>query len=70
MPTPMPVQSAIEIVVRTDEAKVRISGQVLAIHPGFGMGVRFDFRDTAEREDILRLLADLASRLSADELRR
>lgn len=70
MPTPMPVQSAIEIVVRTDDAKVRISGQVLAIHPGFGMGVRFDFRDTAEREDILRLLADLASRLSADELRR
>ncbi len=70
MPTPMPVQSKVEIVVRTDEAKVRIAGQVLAIHPGFGMGVKFNFRDTAEREDILRLLADLAARLSADELRR
>jgi hypothetical protein len=61
MPTPFTSQSSIEIVVRTAETKVRISGQVLNSHPGFGMGVRFEFTDDAEREDVLRLLAVLAS---------
>jgi hypothetical protein len=61
MPTPLTGQSSIEIIVRTAESKVKISGQVLNCHPGFGMGVRFEFTDDAEREDVLRLLAVLAS---------
>jgi hypothetical protein len=40
---------------------------VLTAHPGFGMGVRFMFRDSAEREEILRLLAVLATGPSLDE---
>lgn len=59
MPTPLAGQSGVEILVRTAELKFKIRGQVLATHPGFGMGVRFMFRDTAEREEILRLLAVL-----------
>jgi c-di-GMP-binding flagellar brake protein YcgR len=59
MPTPLAGQSGVEILVRTAEIKFKIRGQVLATHPGFGMGVRFMFRDTAEREEILRLLAVL-----------
>jgi len=61
MPTPLAAQSGIEILIHTSELKFKIRGQVLATHPGFGMGVRFMFRDSAEREEVLRLLALLAS---------
>lgn len=66
MPSPLAGQSGVEILVRTAEMKFKIRGQVLATHPGFGMGVRFMFRDTAEREEILRLLAVLSAGPSLD----
>ena len=68
MPTPLTRQSNVEIVVRTADAKVRIAGQVLSTHPGFGMGVRFVFKDDVERENILRLLALLTVGPMLDEL--
>ncbi len=67
MPTPLTGQSGVEIVVRTADTKLRIQGQVLTTHPGFGMGVRFMFRDSAEREEILRLLAVLSAGPALDE---
>ncbi|MGB8010867.1 MAG: PilZ domain-containing protein [Terriglobales bacterium] len=67
MPSPLSGQSGVEILVRTAATKLRLRGQVLATHPGFGMSVRFMFRDTAEREEILRLLAVLSSSLALDE---
>lgn len=67
MPTPLSGQSGVEIVVRTADTKLRIRGQVLATHPGFGMGVRFMFRDSSEREEILRLLAVLSTGPELDE---
>lgn len=67
MPSPLAGQSGVEILVRTVDAKFKIRGQVLATHPGFGMGVRFIFRDSAEREEILRLLAVLAAGPALDE---
>ena len=67
MPSPLTGQSGVEILVRTADTKLRIRGQVLATHPGFGMGVRFMFRDSAEREEILRLLAVLSAGASLDE---
>ena len=69
-PSPLSGQSKVEIVVRTADMKLKIRGQVLATHPGFGMGVRFVFRDSAEREEILRLLAVLAAGPSFDEISR
>jgi CheY-like chemotaxis protein len=66
MPSPLAGQSGVEILVRTNEMKFKIRGQVLATHPGFGMGVRFMFRDEAEREEILRLLAVLSAGPSLD----
>ena len=66
MPTPFSGRSGVEIVVRTADTKLRITGQVLAAHPGFGMGVRFMFRDSDEREEILRLLAVLSAGPSMD----
>ncbi len=70
MPSPLSGRSGVEILVRTADAKLRITGQVLTIHPGFGMGVRFMFRDADEREEILRLLALLSAGPSMDEQRR
>ena len=67
MPTPLLGQSGVEIVVRTADTKLRISGQVITTHPGFGMGVRFMFHDAAEREEVLRLLALLACGPTMDE---
>jgi CheY-like chemotaxis protein len=61
MPSPLTGQSGLEILVRTADTKLRIRGEVLTTHPGFGMGVRFTFRDSVEREEILRLLAVLAA---------
>jgi c-di-GMP-binding flagellar brake protein YcgR len=68
MPSPLGGQSGVEILVRTADTKLKIRGQVLATHPGFGMGVRFMFRDSVEREEILRLLALLAAGPSLDEI--
>jgi CheY-like chemotaxis protein len=67
MPTPLSGQSGVEILVRTADMKLRIMGQVLNTHPGFGMGVRFMFRDSVEREEILRLLAVLSAGPTLDE---
>ena len=67
MPTPLPGETAVEIVVRTTDLKLKIQGQVLSSHPGFGMGVRFIFRELAERGEVLRLLAMLAAGPALDE---
>jgi len=67
MPSPLSAQSGVEILVRTADTKLRIRGQVLTTDPGFGMGVRFVFRDSVEREEILRLLAVLPTDPSLDE---
>ena len=67
MTSPFPGESGVEILVRTVDTKLRIRGQVLATHPGFGMGVRFTFRDSVEREEILRLLALLSAGPELDQ---
>lgn len=59
MPSPLSGQGGVEILIRTADTKLKIRGEVLTAHPGFGMGVRFTFRDSADREEILRLLAVL-----------
>lgn len=70
MPSPLTGQTDIEIRVRTADMKLKIRGQVQAVHPGFGMGVRFVFESADEREEILRLLAILAAGPTLDELLR
>jgi len=70
MPSPLAAQSGIEVVVRTADTRLRIRGLVLTVHPGYGMGVRFTFRDAAEQEEVLRLLAQLAAGPTLDALPR
>ena len=70
MPSPLTGQPSVEIVVRTAEMKLKIRGQVQAVHPGFGMGVRFTFDSEAEREEVLQLLSQLSAGPSLDEMPR
>ena len=70
MPSPLSGKPGVEILVRTADSKVKVRGQVITSHPGFGMGVRFLLRDSSEREKILQLLAILSAGPSLDEQRR
>jgi CheY-like chemotaxis protein len=49
--------TTVEVVVRTEKMKVRVRGTVQAVHPGFGMGVRFSIATMAEREQVQQLIA-------------
>jgi DNA-binding NarL/FixJ family response regulator len=52
---PFPTGSAVEILVRTYEMKLRLRGVVQASHPGYGMGVAFDTKSNEERENLKKL---------------
>jgi CheY-like chemotaxis protein len=49
--------TALEIVVRTEDLRLRIQGKVLSMHPGFGMGVEFTLRTEEHRKQVQQLLA-------------
>lgn len=55
------VGAPLEIVVRTDTAKMRVLGKVRSVHTGFGMGVKFSLRNADQREQVEQLMASLAS---------
>jgi CheY-like chemotaxis protein len=61
MPTPFPAGTRVEIVVRTQDLKLKVQGVVQSVHPGFGMGVQLTLK-TAEHHDhvqsLIRLLAE------------
>lgn len=54
---PFPSATAVLIVVRTSDIKLRIQGTVQAMHRGFGMGVSFSLKTTEEREQVQQLIA-------------
>ncbi len=53
----LPRETPLEIVVRTQELKLRIRGKVRATHPGFGMGVEFTLRNDDQRKQVQQLIA-------------
>lgn len=55
--SPFPAGTAVDLVVRTPEMKLRVGGNVQAMHPGFGMGVSFRLQTAEEREQVQRLIA-------------
>jgi CheY-like chemotaxis protein len=55
LPLPFPINSSVEILVRTYEMKLRLRGQVLASHPGYGMGVAFELKTKEELETVKKL---------------
>ncbi len=58
---PFPSGTALEILVRTNEMKLRLKGIVQASHPGFGMGISFNVQTAEEREQVQRLIATAAT---------
>jgi CheY-like chemotaxis protein len=52
-----PSGTALEIVVRTQDLRLRIHGKVLGTHPGFGMGVEFSLRTDEHRKQVEQLIA-------------
>jgi CheY-like chemotaxis protein len=56
-PSPFPANTALDIVVRTSDMKLRVRGKVQVVHPGFGMGVQFSLNTADEREQVKQLIA-------------
>ncbi len=61
MPLAFPTGTAVEITVRTQEMKLRLSGTVRASHPGYGMGVSFALSNKDERDGVQQLIDFVAT---------
>jgi CheY-like chemotaxis protein len=61
MPLAFPAGSAVEIIVRTHDIKLQLSGNVKASHPGYGMGVSFRLNTKSEREGVQQLIDFVAA---------
>jgi DNA-binding response OmpR family regulator len=55
-PEPFPKGTQVEMIVRTEDFKFRSAGVVKVMHPGFGMGVEFDAQNSAQRDQVQRLI--------------
>ena len=56
-----PAGTSVEITVRTQEMKLRLSGLVRASHPGYGMGVSFKLNTKDERQGVQQLIDFVAA---------
>jgi CheY-like chemotaxis protein len=61
MPLVFAQGSPVEITVRTHEMKLRLSGQVKASHPGYGMGISFKLNTKEERSGVQQLIDFVAA---------
>jgi len=61
MPLALPVGTPIEIIVRTHEIKLQLSGVVRASHPGYGVGVSFQLNTKEERRGVQQLIDFVAA---------
>src|SRR5580658_607511 len=67
MPLAFAQGAAVEIVVRTHEIKLRVSGQVKASHPGYGMGISFTLTSKEERSGVQALIDFVAATTPTSE---
>lgn len=56
-----PVGTEIEITVRTHDMKLRVSGEVKASHPSYGMGILFKLNTKEERAGVQQLIDFVAA---------
>jgi hypothetical protein len=61
MPLAFAQGTPIEITVRTEDIKLRLSGIVKSSHPGYGMGVSFKLNTASERDGVQQLIDFVAS---------
>ena len=52
---PFPMGTSVEITVRTQNLKLSLRGTVQASHPGYGMGVAFELKTKADRDEVQKL---------------
>jgi CheY-like chemotaxis protein len=62
-----PAGTAVEIIVRTQEMKLKVSGDVRASHPGYGMGVSFLLSTRDERDGVQQLIDFVAAAAQSSE---
>ncbi len=67
MPLVFAQGSGVEITVRTHEMKLRLSGQVKASHPGYGMGISFRLNTQEERSGVQQLIDFVAAAAPSGE---
>ncbi|MGA8270324.1 MAG: PilZ domain-containing protein [Candidatus Sulfotelmatobacter sp.] len=67
MPLAFAQGTAIEITVRTQEMKLRVSGLVKSSHPGYGMGVSFYLNTNDERHGVQQLIDFVAAAAQSTE---
>ena len=56
-----------EIVVRTHQMKLGVSGEVKSSHPGYGMGVSFHLNTKDERHGVQQLIDFVAAAAQSSE---
>jgi CheY-like chemotaxis protein len=61
MPLAFAQGAPVEIIVRTHDMKLRVSGQVKASHPGYGMGISFLLNTRDERHGVQQLIDFVAA---------
>jgi hypothetical protein len=61
MPLAFAARTSVEIVVRTHEMKLRLTGEVKSSHPGYGMGVSFHLNTRDERQGVQQLIDFVAA---------
>jgi CheY-like chemotaxis protein len=61
MPLAFATGTPVEITVRTEEMKLRLSGVVKASHPGYGMGISFKLNTKSERDGVQHLIDFVAA---------
>jgi CheY-like chemotaxis protein len=67
MPLAFAAGLTVEIVVRTHEMKLRLSGEVKASHPSYGMGVLFHLNTKDERHGVQQLIDFVAAATNSSE---
>ena len=67
MPLVFTTGTPVEIVVRTHEMKLKVSGQVRASHPGYGVGVSFQLNTKDERQGVQQLIDFVAAAAQSAE---
>lgn len=67
MPLAFAAGATVEIVVRTYELKLRLSGEVKSSHPGYGMGISFYLNTRDERHGVQQLIDFVAAAAQRSE---
>ncbi len=62
-----PSGTELQLVVRTDDIKLRIEGTVQSMHPGFGMGVQFTLGTEEHKQQVQQLIECVQSESQSSE---